>query len=85
MYTTPWCPYCMQAKILLGEKGAPYEDIDVSADPELRLQMTELSGRHTVPQIFIDDTLIGGCDELYALNRAGKLDPLLGITPTAQA
>lgn len=74
LYTTPWCPYCMQAKILLGQKNVAYEEIDVSGDPILRDQMTARAGRHTVPQIFINDTPIGGCDELYALERAGELD-----------
>lgn len=85
MYSTPWCPYCMQAKILLGQKGVDYDDIDVSGDPELRREMTERSGGTTVPQIFIDDAPIGGCDDLYALDRAGKLDALLGLAPETPA
>jgi len=77
IYTTPWCPYCMQAKALLSQKSVRFEEVDVSLDPALRQQMTERSGRHTVPQIFIDDTAVGGCDDLFALERAGQLDPLL--------
>ena len=77
MYTTPWCPYCMQAKVLLGQKDVAYEEIDVSGDPALRQRMTELSGGTTVPQIFIDDRPIGGCADLYALERRGELDRLL--------
>lgn len=74
IYTTPWCPYCMQAKILLAQKDIAYEEVDVSADPVLRDQMSERAGRHTVPQIFINGAAIGGCDELYALERSGELE-----------
>lgn len=78
IYTTPWCPYCIAAKRLLETKGVPYEETDVSADPAMRAAMMQRAkGRHTVPQIFIDGRHIGGCDELHALDRAGKLDPLL--------
>lgn len=74
LYTTPWCPYCMQAKILLGQKSLDYDEIDVSSDPALRAEMTERSGGYTVPQIFLDGEAIGGCDDLYALERSGELD-----------
>ncbi len=78
IYTTPWCPYCIAAKRLLETKGVPYEETDVSGDPAMRAAMMQRAkGRHTVPQIFIDGRHIGGCDELHALDRAGKLDPLL--------
>lgn len=78
IYTTPFCGYCHMAKRLLSNKGVVYVETDVSADPELRLKMMERAGgRRTVPQIFIGNSHIGGCDELYALERAGKLDPLL--------
>lgn len=78
IYTTPWCPYCVAAKRLLERKGAPYEETDVSREPALRAAMTQRAkGRHTVPQIFIDGRHVGGCDDLHALDRAGKLDPLL--------
>ncbi|MDT3684807.1 MAG: glutaredoxin 3 [Pseudorhodoplanes sp.] len=78
IYTTPYCPYCGWAKELLGRKGVDYTEIDVSGDRDLRAAMTQRAlGRTTVPQIFIGDTHIGGCDDLYALDEAGKLDPLL--------
>jgi len=78
IYTTPICPYCVQAKRLLGKKGVPYEEIDVSRDPDLRRTMVQKTGgRMTVPQIFVNGTHIGDCDEIYALEKAGKLDPLL--------
>lgn len=82
IYTTPICPYCEQAKDLLRSKGATFEEIDVSPDPTLRQRMMEKSGgRRTVPQIFINGVHIGGCDDLYALDRAGKLDALLAAPP----
>lgn len=77
MYTTGWCPYCIRARYLLKRKGVTFEDIDVDADPARRREMQQRSGRHTVPQIFIGDRHIGGCDDLHALDAAGQLDPLL--------
>ena len=78
IYTTPYCPYCRWAKELLAQKGAAFEEIDVGRDMALRAKMTErANGRYTVPQIFIGSTHVGGCDDLYALDQAGKLDPLL--------
>jgi glutaredoxin 3 len=78
IYTTPTCPYCSAAKQLLRKKGAPYTEIDVSRDPTLRDAMTQrANGGRTVPQIFIDGTHVGGCDDLHALDHAGGLDPLL--------
>jgi len=78
IYTTPICPYCARAKSLLSKKGATFEEIDVFMDMEARKAMEDASGgARTVPQIFIGDTHVGGCDELYALEREGKLDPLL--------
>ncbi len=78
IYTTQYCPYCTQAKRLLRQKGVQFEEIDVSNDPELRRQMVhKAGGRMTVPQIFVNDSWIGDCDEIYALERAGKLDSLL--------
>ena len=78
IYTTPWCPYCIAAKRLLATKGVAYEETDVSGDSDKRQEMmARADGRYTVPQIFIDGTPIGGCDELHALDRAGKLDPML--------
>ena len=77
VYTTGWCPYCARAKALLDRKGAAYVEIDIEATATARAEMMERSGRRTVPQIFIDDRHIGGCDDLHALDAAGGLDPLL--------
>ena len=77
LYGTPWCPYCVRARELLASKGVDFDDIPVHTDPEVRAQMEERSGRRTVPQIFFGDRRIGGFDDLYALERAGKLDGLL--------
>jgi glutaredoxin 3 len=77
IYTKPYCPYCERAKALLQEKGAEYNEIVASQDPALRAEMNERSGRYTYPQIFINGTHVGGCDDLMALNARGGLDPLL--------
>ncbi len=78
IYTTALCPYCFMAKQLLKNKNAQYEEIDVGGKPDLRQKMTEMAGgRHTVPQIWIGNTHVGGCDELMALNRSGRLDEML--------
>jgi glutaredoxin 3 len=78
LYTTPTCGYCMAAKRLLSSKGASFEEINVAAAPERRVEMMERArGRRTVPQIFIAGQHIGGFDDLNALDRAGGLDPLL--------
>lgn len=78
IYTTPTCGYCAMAKRLLQRKGVPYREIDVSTDPSLRSAMVQrANGRRTVPQIFIGQTLVGGSDDLHALDDAGKLDALL--------
>ena len=77
MYTTPFCGYCARAKSLLEKKGAAYEEVDVMMDEKKRSEMRERSKRSTVPQIFINGQHIGGSDELAALEREGKLDPLL--------
>lgn len=78
IYTTPVCGFCIAAKRLLTQKNQSFEETDVMRSPEKRQEMmTRAHGRHTVPQIFINGQHIGGCDELYALDRAGKLDPLL--------
>jgi glutaredoxin 3 len=80
IYTTAICPYCVRAKRLLQQKGVAYREIDVSYDPELRGTMTaRAGGRQTVPQIFIDGRHVGGCDDLYDLDRQGELDSLLGV------
>ncbi len=79
IYTTPTCGFCMAAKALLQGKDAAYEEISV-VDPDLRSRMVDRAhGRLTVPQIFIDGQHIGGFDDLSALDRAGKLDPLLAV------
>ena len=78
IYTTRWCGYCQAAKALLGRKGVKFTEFDVGADPGLRAEMVQRAkGRQTVPQIFIGGAHIGGSDDLHALERAGKLDPLL--------
>ena len=78
IYTTPYCPYCIAAKELLGKKGAAFKEIDVSRNRELRAQMTERSnGGYTVPQIFIGEQHVGGCDDLHALDGRGGLVPML--------
>ncbi|MEI8179221.1 glutaredoxin 3 [Aestuariivirga sp.] len=77
IYTTPYCPYCHAAKALLKKKGVDFEEIDVQ-DRTLRQQMMlRANGRHTVPQIFIGDTHVGGSDDIHELDRRGQLDPLL--------
>jgi glutaredoxin 3 len=80
LYTKDHCPYCTKAKTLLKQKGVEgsITEIDISSDPKLLTEMLERSnGKRTVPQIFINETHVGGCDDLYALNAAGKLDALL--------
>jgi glutaredoxin 3 len=78
VYTTPYCPYCVAAKELLRRKGVEFDEINVAGDREQRARMVERAGgRTTVPQIFIGATHVGGCDDLYALDDAGGLDPLL--------
>jgi glutaredoxin 3 len=78
MYTTAYCPYCVRAKQILQAKGVTgIEEIRVDIEPELRLKMMEITGRRTVPQIFIGTTHVGGCDDLMALDRRGGLVALL--------
>ena len=78
IYTTPICPYCIRAKRLLQEKGVGFREIDVMGDNQARGEMIRrANGRYTVPQIFIGETHVGGSDDLYALERAGRLDALL--------
>ena len=78
IYTTPYCPYCIRAKMLLDERGVTeLNEIRIDQDRELRKQMIERTGRRTVPQIYIGDHHVGGCDDLVALDREGKLEPLL--------
>jgi glutaredoxin 3 len=78
VYTTQFCPFCVRAKSLLKQKGVAFEEIDVGDDPALRNAMIERAGgRRTVPEIFINSRIIGGYDDLKALDDAGELDPLL--------
>ena len=78
IYTSPLCGFCFEAKMLLEEKGASFNEIDIIAEPERHTEMLErTNGRHTVPQIFINNIHIGGCDDLYSLEARGKLNPLL--------
>ena len=78
IYTKSYCPYCVKAKLLLDRKGVAYQEIDVEHD-KMRFEeiLQRAPARRTVPQIFINDFHVGGCDDLYALDAAGKLDPLL--------
>ncbi|MCO7518519.1 MULTISPECIES: glutaredoxin 3 [unclassified Pseudomonas] len=77
VYSSDYCPYCMRAKSLLQSKGVAFEEIKVDGKPQLRAEMSQKAGRTSVPQIWIGSTHVGGCDDLYALERAGKLDALL--------
>ena len=77
VYSSDYCPYCSRAKHLLQSKGVDFEEIKVDGKPQLRAEMTQKAGRTSVPQIWIGATHVGGCDDLYALERAGKLDALL--------
>ncbi len=78
IYTTPICPYCVRAKSLLKKKGAQYDEVDVFMDSDARAEMeAKANGARTVPQIFIGEKHVGGCDDLYALESQGELDPLL--------
>jgi glutaredoxin 3 len=84
VYSSPFCPYCYMAKKLLTQKGVNFEEIDVVAEPSRREEMRQRAGgRNTVPQIFIGATHVGGNDDLQALDRAGRLDPLLAETAPA--
>ncbi|WP_293904114.1 glutaredoxin 3 [Phenylobacterium sp.] len=78
IYTKPYCPFCLRAVDLLTQKGVPFTEIEAAFDPDKRQEMVKRAGgRATFPQIFIGGQHIGGCDEMMALERAGKLDPLL--------
>lgn len=79
IYTTRFCPFCVHAKRLLTQKNVTFKEIAVDNDPQLRKEMTRLSGQRTVPQIWINDQHIGGCDELYKLEQSNKLSKLLGL------
>lgn len=77
IYTKNYCPYCHRAKELLKIKGVNFTEYDISHDPEKEAEMRQRSGRSTVPEIFINDQLVGGCDDLFSLDESGALDPLL--------
>ncbi|MDF7679414.1 glutaredoxin 3 [Enterobacteriaceae bacterium ESL0689] len=77
IYTKATCPYCARAKALLSSKGVTFNELSIDGNAERRAEMIQRSGRETVPQIFIDGQHIGGCDDLYALDSHGGLDPLL--------
>ncbi len=77
IYTKSWCPYCSAAKDLLGKKGVTFREIEITGKSDLREEMIKRSGRATVPQIFVGDQHIGGCDDLYELDRRKALDPML--------
>lgn len=81
VYATDWCPYCNRARQLLARKNVAFDEIDIEMSPAARAQMQARSGRTSVPQIFIGDTHVGGCDELHALEARGALDALLGRAP----
>ena len=80
VYSTAVCPYCVRAERLLEAKGVTVQKIRVDLDPEERIKMMERTGRRTVPHIYVGETHVGGFDDLYALDQAGKLDPLLNGT-----
>lgn len=77
IYSSDWCPYCMRAKQLLAQKGVNFNEIKVDGQPEVRAEMTRKARQTSVPQIWIGSNHVGGCDDLYDLERAGKLDALL--------
>ncbi|NLC99836.1 MAG: glutaredoxin 3 [Gammaproteobacteria bacterium] len=77
IYSSDWCPFCTRAKTLLSNKGVKFEEIRVDGKADVRAKMAEKAGRTSVPQIWIDELHVGGCDELFALERGGKLDALL--------
>lgn len=77
VYSSSWCPFCVRAKQLLTGKKVAFKEINVDGNPQLRAEMSKKAGRTSVPQVWIGATHVGGCDDLYALERAGKLDALL--------
>ena len=77
LYVTGWCPYCQRARGLLAGKGIAFDEVNVEDDENFRREMIARSGRNTVPQIFIDDQPIGGCDDLFALDHIGELDRII--------
>lgn len=79
VYASMWCGFCVRAKSLLNAKGAEFTEYDVDSEPGRRQEMRERGGGRTVPQIFVDGKPVGGCDEIFALDAEGKLDPLIGV------
>lgn len=79
VYRTRSCPYCVKAVDLLEDKGVVFEEIDVSRNPYLRMEMEGKANRRTVPQIFVGEIHLGGCEDIYRMERAGELDDLLGL------
>ncbi len=77
LYVSDWCPYCQRAKSLLQQKQVAFSEINIEEDEKFREEMMARSNRRTVPQVFIGDKHVGGCDELYALDRSGELDRLI--------
>jgi len=77
IYSSDWCPFCVRAKKLLADKGVDFEEIRVDGQQAVRAEMAQKAGRTSVPQIWIDELHVGGCDDLFALERSGKLDTLL--------
>jgi glutaredoxin 3 len=84
VYTTSFCPYCVQAKALLKKKSVPFTEIDVESRPELRTWLIDRSKQRTVPQIFVNGQPLGGFTDIAALDRAGRLDPLLSRDPSPE-
>lgn len=84
IYTKSYCPYCNRAMELLRIKEIPYTEYDVTVDPALEQEMRRRSGRETVPEIFVEGQLIGGCSELFDLDEEGELDRLLGLKPPCE-
>lgn len=80
IYTKSYCPYCHRAKELLRIKGAEFTEYDITADPLKEQEMQRRSGRRTVPEIFVGENLLGGCDDLFDLDEKGELDEILGLT-----
>lgn len=85
MYTTRWCPYCVMAKRLFAAKGVTPEEIAVDSDPVRRAEMMSLSGRRTVPQIFVGERHVGGFEDVAALDSQGQLDPMLSDDGTTKS
>ena len=79
LYTTQWCPFCLRAKSLLTSKGVEFDEIHVDGNPSLRAEMVAMAGATSVPQIWIGDQYVGGCDELYGLERRQQLDSMLRV------